>query len=93
MERADEILEKYLKVIDLMVVAEQFEVANDAFQYLIEHMPKEGGQAIIDESAAKPKAISDDGPRGPVIQIGVKVGGSEKPALPEAVTIDVKPEL
>ena len=68
------------------------EVANDAFQYLIEHMPKEDGQAIIDESAAKPKQIADDGPRGPVIQIGVKVGGTEKPALPDSVVIDVKPE-
>lgn len=89
--RANEILERYFKMIDLAVAAEDFETANKAFQFLIEHMPKEETEAIIDESAAKPKQI-EKGYGGPVINIGVKVGGATKDALPEPVTIDITPE-
>lgn len=90
-ERADEIIEKYLRAIDMWIAAGEAEVANDAMQYLIEHMPREEGVGVIDESAAKPRQVVESGHKGPVIQIGVKVGGSEK-ALPEPIVIDVKPE-
>lgn len=90
MERADEIIEKYLRMIDMSIAAGDFETANKAFQFLVEHMPKEDGESIITESAAKPKQV-DTGHKGPIIQIGVKVGGSTK-ELPEPVTIDVIPE-
>ena len=86
--RANEILERYLKMIDLAVAAEDFETANKAFMFLIEHMPKDELEAIIDESAAKPKQV-EKGYGGPVINIGVKVGGSAK-ELP--ATIEVSSE-
>lgn len=89
MQRADEILSKYIVMIDMAVSAGDFETANKAYQFLIEHMPKEEGEAIISESAAKPRVV-ESGNRGPIIQIGVKVGGTFK-ELPEPVTIDVKP--
>ena|SRR3990167_6757488 len=87
MDRADEIIQKYLKMIDMAMAEGDFETANKAFQFLVEHMPKEDGEAIITESAAKPKQV-ESGPSGPVINIGVKVGGSSKDTLPEPVTIE-----
>ena len=91
MERADEIIEKYLKMIDMAIAAGDFETANKGFQFLVEHMPKEDGESIITESAAKPKQIADNSFKGPVINIGVKVGGTTKEALPEVTTIEVEP--
>ena len=89
--KAEDILQRYFKMIDMAVAAEDFETANKAFQFLIEHMPKEDGESIITESAAKPRQV-ESGHTGPVINIGVKVGGSSKDApasLPEPITIDV----
>ena len=90
-ERSDEIINKWLKALDMMIAAEAWDPVNDGFRFLVEHMPKEDGVGIIDESAAKPKMV-ERGPGGPVIQIGVKVGGVSTQALPEAVVIDVNPE-
>ena len=91
MERADEIIEKYLKMIDMAIAAGDFETANKGFQFLVEHMPKEDGESIITESAAKPRQV-EVGHKGPVIQIGLQVGGINEPkALPEPITIDVEP--
>src|SRR3990167_5651973 len=88
MDRADEIIQKYFKMIDMAMAEGDFETANKAFQFLVEHMPKEDGEAIITESAAKPKQI-ESGPSGPIINIGVVVGGSSKPevlkALPDVI--------
>lgn len=90
MAKGLEIVEKYLWMIDMATAGGDYETANKAFQFLIEHMPKEDGETIIAESAAKPKMV-ESGPRGPFIQIGVKVGGTEHKALPDPVTIDVIP--
>ena len=90
MVRANEILEKYLKMIDMAVAAGDFETANKAFQFLVEHMPREDGESIISESAAKPKMNEDSGHKGPIINIGLKVGGVGEPTqLPEPIVIDV----
>lgn len=94
MARADEIVSKYLKMIDMAIAAGDMEVANDAMQFLIEHMPREDGESIIAESAAKPKPLVDNGHKGPAIYIGIGVGGAKKDAptaLPEPITIDVEP--
>ena len=93
MAKGDAIVEKYLKMIDMALAAGNFDVANDAFQFLIEHRPREEGVSIIEESAAKPKQVADTGHRGPVIQIGMTIGGTLKPQ-PELQTavIDVTPE-
>ena len=93
MERADEIVTKYLKMIDTAIAAGEMEVANDAFQFLIEHMPREDGESIIAESAAKPKQIVETGHKGPIIQIGMTIGGTSQPKSElQAAVIDVTPE-
>ena len=94
--RAFETYEKLQKIIDMAAAAEDFETAAKYAWMLLEHTPKEDGESVIDESAAKPK-LTERGPSGPVIQIGVRVGGVNDTAqpraeLPEAIIIDVKPE-
>lgn len=89
-ERAFITYEKLIKIIDMAAAAGDFETAAKYAWMLIEHTPKEDGESVIEESAAKPKQVADSGHRGPVIQIGVKVGGTSKD-LPEAVVIDVEP--
>lgn len=89
--RAFEHYEKLLKIIDMAASAGDFETAAKYAAWLIEHTPKEDGVAIIDESAAKPKQVAETGHKGPVIQIGLQVGGlnEKRDALPESIVIDV----
>ena len=90
--RAHETYEKLMKIIDMAASAGDFETAGKYTWMLLEHTPKDDGETVMDESAAKPK-LTERGPGGPIIQIGVKVGGvREQEALPEAIIIDVKPE-
>jgi len=85
--------EKLIKIIDMAAAAGDFETAAKYTWMLIEHTPKDEGETVIDSSAAKAPTQLDSGPRGPIIQIGVKVGGvNDQPKLPEAIVIDVKPE-
>lgn len=90
-ERAFEHYQKLVKIIDMAAAAGDFETAAKYQWMLIEHTPDEDGETVIAGSAAKPKQI-ESGPSGPVINIGVKVGGTEKEALPAPITIDVIPE-
>ena len=84
-----------MKIIDMAAERGDFETAAKYAWTLLEHTPKEDGEAIIDESAAKPKQL-EAGPRGPLIQIvGLKIGGLNQDSqaqLPEAQVIDVEPE-
>lgn len=84
--------EQLKKIIAMAAAAGDFETAAKYAWTLIEHTPKEDGESIIDESASKPKVV-ERGNGGPVIQIGVKVGGIGEPTkqLTEAVVIDVEP--
>lgn len=87
-ERAQEIMESYLAICAEARQAGHQEVALNALQWLIEHMPAEEGVRVIDPSAAvQPKL---EGPQGPQIAIGINLGTGPK-ALPEAQVIDVKP--
>ena len=90
-EHAFQTYEKLQKIIDMAAAAGDFETAAKYAWMLIEHTPAEDGETVIAGSAAKPKEI-ETGHKGPVIQIGVRVGGSQKEALPEPVVIDVIPE-
>lgn len=90
--RSHETYEKLIKIIDMAAAAGDFETAAKYTWMLLEHAPKEEGVSIIDSSAAKAPAQLDSGPRGPVIQIGVKVGGAgNQPALPAPIVIDAEP--
>jgi len=80
-----ELLETHKKLILEAAMAGNYEAALKASQWLLEHMPREEGTAIIDESAAKPKMVAE-GPKGPSIQIGVVLGGmNEKKQLADKV--------
>lgn len=90
---AERTYEKLLKVIDMAAAAGDFETAAKYAWMLLAHAPKEDGQTVIDTDASKAPSQLDSGPKGPIIQIGVKVGGVNEPKeLPEVVAIDVKPE-
>lgn len=91
-ERAIEILESYIAVCAEARAAGNFDVAAKSLQWLIEHMPKEEGQSVIDSSASKPKEI-DSGPKRPSIQIGIALGGiTGNKELPQASVIDITPD-
>ena len=91
-EKALATYEKLNKIIDMAAAAGDFETAAKYTWMLIEHTPEDDGETVIAGSAAKPKQI-EGGYSGPVINIGVKVGGANKDLLPEpSLTIDVVPE-
>jgi hypothetical protein len=94
MARAEEILNKYQKLIDQAAAAGDYETALRHMQHLIDHMPTDEGTRLVDMSIDKAAQI-ESGPKGPVINIvGIKLGGVEgNKQLPSAVeVIDVKPE-
>ena len=75
--------------------AGDYETAAKQLQWLLEHMPSDEGVKVIDQSVDK-KVIAE-GPKntGPMIQIGIQMGGTKKPAeLPvaRAEVIDVSTE-
>ena len=90
-ERAFSTYEKLLKIIDIAAASGDFETAAKYTWMLIEHTAPEEGETVIAGSAAKPIAL-DSGPKGPVIQIGVKIGGTDHVAkqLPEIITVDIE---
>lgn len=90
--KANDILDGYLVAIKLAVSAGDYESALKGYQHLLDHMPEEDGERLIDISVDKPKQV--DQKQGTNIQIGFALGGiptaKELPA-PVEVT-DVKPE-
>jgi hypothetical protein len=83
--RANELLDGYLAVIKQAAAAGDYETAVKGYQHLLEHMPDEDGERVLDISIDKPRP--GDGPKGPTIQIGVAIGGLNRPTLKPAVTI------
>jgi len=71
-ERAEEIFEAYMELAAQAKSEGKLEVAEEVLWKLIEHMPHEEGDRMIDSSAAKPKEI--EGKQVPVIQIGIQLG-------------------
>lgn len=90
--KAADILEMQIAIIQLAIAKGDFETAAKANQFLLEHMPEEDGERMIEISVDKPKQVEKGS--GPHIQIGFALGGipASQGALPEApVTIDVTP--
>lgn len=82
-DKALKILEDYLSVVKAAQDAGDYEVASKSLQWLMEHMPEEEGQKMIEASIDKPKQV--EGAKAPVIQIGFAIGGISAPQeLPEA---------
>lgn len=87
MEEADQILKDFQSMIGMAAAQGEYEAALKAQQWLLEHIPAEEGQRVLDASIDKQQV--SDGPRGPLIQIGIMQGGVSKPKeLPPAVTIE-----
>lgn len=86
-EKALDWLLKYETIIDLAIAKGDLDVAAEHTRWVIEHMPNEEGDRMIDSSAAKPKEVQG-GPQGPTIQIGIALG--TKPRELPPVTIDAE---
>lgn len=89
--RAVELLEKYIKIIDQAAAAGDFETADKALRFLLDHIPAEEGERVLDPSVDKPTEGRSMG-GGPQVQIGLVIGGLEpKQLLPQAEVITIEP--
>lgn len=79
-ERALEILEGYILVIKQAAAQGDFESAIKGYQHLMDHMPEEEGEKLLDISVDKPKQI-EQRYGGPQIQIGLAIGGVPQPVI------------
>lgn len=73
--KAMELLLEYQTMIKQAVAAGEWEAALKAQQWLIDHVPAEDGERIFDSSVDKSQKQVDAGPKAPVVQIGIKLGG------------------
>lgn len=88
LERAEEIITEYLEVARLAKEDGQYEEAYKALQWLIEHMPSDAGERMVESSVDKKQEVVEKDTR-PAIQIGISLGGiTKKKELPEASVID-----
>lgn len=81
-EKAEDILKQYLLVVDEARASGDYETAAKSLQWLIEHMPNEEGERMIEVSVDKKIEEKQTGPVGPAIQIGIAVGGLGQRSLP-----------
>lgn len=86
-ERSLDLYLKYEHIIDMAIEKGELDVAAEHVKWLIEHMPAQDGERMIDSSAAKPKEIQ--GQLGPSIQIGIALGPAKVRELPPP-TIDAE---
>lgn len=81
-ERAAELLEEYLDVVRRAKESGDLETAAKSLQWLLEHMPADEGERIVERSVDKQADVQKQGPVGPAIRIGIAVGGLGQKALP-----------
>lgn len=87
---AANILTEYMEVLRKAKEKGDFETASKGLQWLMEHMPDEDGVRSVEVSIDKPKAVEGGG--GPMIQIGIQLGGMTRPKELAAPVIDVTPQ-
>ena len=87
-----ELYDMYKGLIRDAIVAHDFETASKGLQFIMDHIPADDeGTRLLDPSVDKTD-INKKGNSGPIINIGIKLGGIPKQAeLPPSV-IDVEPE-
>lgn len=73
-EKALDLLEEFRQTIIEARAAGKYEEALKAYQWLLDHIPAEEGERMLEASVDKVQH-QDSGPRGPVINIGFKLGG------------------
>ena len=88
-EKALEILQEFRDTIREARASGKYEEALKAQQWLIDHIPDEDGERLLESSVDKPKQVEQG--RGPLVQIGFKLGGTDQARLQEPV-IDITPE-
>lgn len=87
--QAVELIELYKKIIVDAAEAQDFKVAAEGIQFLLEHMPKgEDGSVLLDPSVDK-AGSGPSGPTGPTIQIGIALGETKPKALLPASSSEV----
>lgn len=75
-ERELQILEEYMVTLKQAAASGKFAEALEGYRWLLDHMPaNEEGERLVDPSVDKNKQI-DTGVKGPVINIGFKLGGT-----------------
>lgn len=86
-ERAEEILAKYLKVLDDAQKMGEYDVAAKGYQWLIDHMPADSdGTRLVNTSVDKAVDAPKQAP--PSVQIGIQLGGVRpQKALPD-ITVE-----
>lgn len=89
--RANEILDGYLLLIKQAAAAGDFETAAKAYQHLLDRMPDEDGESILNVSVDKKQVEVAAGPVGPAVQIGIILGGTGlKLEAPKVQVIEIK---
>lgn len=92
-EKAVEIFDLQVKIINAAINAGNYDVAQKAIQFLMEHMPREiEGGGMVD-SSVDTKTTEKAGPVGPQIQIGIALGGVKTKELPPVEVIDITPKV
>ena len=86
--QALEILNEYRTAIKMAVASGKYDEALRAYQWLLDHVPNEKGERIFDSGSDKQQI--QEGPKGPVIQIGISMPSTNPPLLESAV-VDAKP--
>ncbi len=95
--KAEKWARDYDRIIDLAIQKGEFEVASEAIQWAFEHMPKDEGLSVIDQSVDKVQVNTQAA--APPIQFGIVLGGlaatptqaTLPPASVEAEIVEVKP--
>lgn len=87
-ERAREILDRQERMIEQAAARGQMTAALQANQWLLEHIPADEGERVIDASPDKPTLI-DAKPTGPLVQIGFNLGGMVAPKQIEPIEAEV----
>ncbi len=93
-ERAHELLDLQISIIKAALAEGDFETAAKANQFLIEHVPDEDGERMIDSSPDKKQIDSAGSSKGPSITIGVAIGGLGQKQLDTPVidVVNVRPD-
>jgi hypothetical protein len=89
-ERAEELINLYISGMKKALDAGDYETFQKGMSDITKHIPGEEGERVFDIDVDKIQ-IETKGNSGPMIQIGVSIGGTvPTKALPETTVIDVK---
>ena len=86
-ERAQEILDLQMTIIKAAIANGDFETAAKANQFLLEHIPAEDNQRLLDTNVDKQQIESKSGPN---INIGFAIGGVSQKELPPIIEVTPK---